>query len=167
MGTDGMSKRKDIHTILSLGLKTEGATEQVCGKCTGTSVCARGSAQSCRCGCSAGAAPELTRLRPLWSALCCCSRRLPSASSCRQTICRVCTRRWRRSKASWMCSATSPCNCASLSLPLSSLLLPLASFSAFPFLLSLSLILLFFAVCLPPLYRVFFALFIAAVYFPF
>jgi len=30
MGTDGMSKRKDIHTILSLGLKTEGATEQVC-----------------------------------------------------------------------------------------------------------------------------------------
>lgn len=31
MGTDGMSKRKDIHTILSLGLKTEGATEQVRG----------------------------------------------------------------------------------------------------------------------------------------
>lgn len=47
MGTDGMSKRKDIHTVLSLGLKTEGASEQVRGNAR-QQASVHGMTQPCR-----------------------------------------------------------------------------------------------------------------------
>lgn len=119
MGTDELSKRKDIHTILSLGLTTAGANVEVSAAASSDQParCMRPSQTQAmlsqrlpwaRCVCPAllcdcNSVAHSCRCFPCF---CCRANHLRrSAWSCRQTVCKVSTTRWRKFRGSSMRSA--------------------------------------------------------------